>query len=337
MSSLLLRRLAWRAASWIPLAVAAALVTGCVKAPPVYRIGILIGADTMSGMVESFEGRMTEMGYVAGRNISYDTQKSNADPAGDKRIAARFAAEKVDLVFAFPGPTVGAVKAELQGTRIPIVFANSIVEGTGLVDSVRSPGGTITGVRNPGTELTLKSFESVVQLVPRPARIMVIYDPSYPTTPAALERLRAEAASLHAALQEVPVTRVQDTRAVLAGLEESGDARMSAILLLQDSIPRSTETVEVILQFADAHRVPIAGGPEALVRSGGIVLSVAADAAEMGGLAASLADQVLKGTPAGTISVVSPQPHLYINYRKAVALGLAVPDGLLKQAVEVIR
>ena len=327
---------------WFLLAVGAVviglLLSTCVsRIPKVYRVGILVGADTMSAAVDSFKASMTELGYVEGKNITYDVQKSNADPAEEQRISGKFAADKVDLVFAFPGQTARSAKAALQGTNIPIVFANAVIEGTDLVDSVRSPGGNITGVRVPGTELTLKSFESLLEFTPRFERIMVIYDPNYSTTPSALGALRSAALSSNVTLQEVHVTRVQDTQAVLQGLEKSGDTTMDAIMLLQDTIPRSSEATGLILKFADAHRVPVAGGPVALVRNGGVVLSVTSDVVEIGDLAASLADEIFKGTPAGTIPVVSPQPRLYINYTKAQELGLTVPQGLLKQATEIIR
>ena len=54
-------------------------------------------------------------------------------------------------------------------------------------------------------------------------------------------------------------------------------------------------------------------------------------------LAAPLADKVLKGTPAGTIPVVSDESFLQINYTVAQKLGVEVPEGLLSQADEVIR
>ena len=56
-----------------------------------------------------------------------------------------------------------------------------------------------------------------------------------------------------------------------------------------------------------------------------------------GSQAAPLADKILKGAAAGSIPVVSPESFLKINYKAAQALNLTVPDGLLRQAVEVIR
>jgi putative ABC transport system substrate-binding protein len=312
------------------------LLSGCAKTPKVYRVGILVGSDTMSPVVDAFKAGMTELGYVEGKNIVYDVQRSNADPEEEERIANKFVTDKVDLVFAFPGQPARSVKAAAQGTNIPVVFANAIIEGTDLIDSVRSPGGNITGVRFSGTDIALKSLESLLEFTPRFERIMVIYDPTYPSNPPVLEALHSAALSSNVTLQEVHITHIPDTQAVLQGLEKSGDTNMDAILLLPDLIPRSSEASGSILKFADEHRVPVVGGPIEVVRNGA-VLSATTDIVETGELAASLADKILKGTPAGTIPVMSPQPRLYINYTKAQELGLTVPQGLLKQAAEIIR
>jgi hypothetical protein len=58
---------------------------------------------------------------------------------------------------------------------------------------------------------------------------------------------------------------------------------------------------------------------------------------ECGKLAAPLADQILRGTPAGTASVATPEQYLRLNYGAAQGLGLTVPDGMLSLAVEVRR
>jgi putative tryptophan/tyrosine transport system substrate-binding protein len=317
--------------------VVVVLLGGCTgETPKKHRVGILIGADTLNNLADAIKTEMTKLGYIEGTNIVYDVQSSNSDSAKEQRIATTFVADKVDLVFAFPGQTALAMKTAAQETNIPIVFANAILEGTNLVDSVRSPGGNITGVRVPGPELALKSFESLLEITPPIKKIMIIYDPNYATNPATLAVLRPAALSSQTTLQEVQVVHVQDTQSVLQELEKSGEADMDAIILLADSIPRSSDASGFVLQFADAHRVPVAGGPSALVRKG-VLLSATTDIPSQGKLAASLADKIFKGTPAGTIPVMTPGPSLFINFSKAQELGLTLPEGLLKQAVEIIR
>ena len=50
-----------------------------------------------------------------------------------------------------------------------------------------------------------------------------------------------------------------------------------------------------------------------------------------------LADKALRGTPAGTIPVTTSDPVVQVNLRQAQAMGLTVPDGLLRQAKEIVR
>jgi putative ABC transport system substrate-binding protein len=310
---------------------------GCDKTPKAYRVGIVADTNTASTVIDAFKIGMNELSYVEGKNILYDVQRLNTDPAEAQRIVGKFATDKTDLLFVFYGPTALIMKAADRERKIPIVFAYAALEGTNLINSIRNPGENITGVRIPGPELALKSLESLLEFTPRMKRIMVIFEPQFPTAPTILEALRRAALSAGVTLQEVRVNRIEDIRAILQRLEKSGDTKMDAVMYVQDSISRSAEASGLILKFADVHRVPVAGGPAALVRKGGSVLSAATDVLEQVKVAASLSDKILKGIPAGTIPVISTEPHLYVNYRKAQELGLTVPPGLLKQASEIIR
>ncbi|CAG0935261.1 hypothetical protein TFLX_04093 [Thermoflexales bacterium] len=50
-----------------------------------------------------------------------------------------------------------------------------------------------------------------------------------------------------------------------------------------------------------------------------------------------LVDKIFKGLRAGTIPVISAENYIQINYKAAQAQGLTAPEGLLRQAHEVIR
>jgi putative ABC transport system substrate-binding protein len=53
--------------------------------------------------------------------------------------------------------------------------------------------------------------------------------------------------------------------------------------------------------------------------------------------AARLADQVLRGTAPADLPVESAEPCLRINLKTAEAIGLAIPDTILRQADTIIR
>ena len=138
---------------------------GCgEKKQKMYRVGILSGADPFINITDGFKAKMAELGYVEGKNISYDFQKLNVNPVGEKRAAEKFVQDKVDLIFAFPTEPALAAQAATQGTDIPVVFAMAGIEGNNLVESVSKPGGNVTGLRFPGPELTVKRLELLHEL-----------------------------------------------------------------------------------------------------------------------------------------------------------------------------
>lgn len=314
------------------------LLSGCrgTQKPKVYRVGILSGVDAFASIADGFKAGMTELGYIEGENIVYDLQKVNADPVKEQQILEKFVADKVDLMFVFPTDSAVAAKAATQGTNIPVVFAFANLEGVNLVENVRQPGGNITGVRYPGPDLAVKRFEFLRELMPQLKRLWITFDANYPATQSALDALRPAALSAGVTLVEVPVTSVADIQADLQARAQLSDIGMDAILIMPEVLSQSPDGWAVISQFAMEHKVPIAGsaGFEA---DSGAVFSYIPDNVETGRLAAPLADKILKGTPAGSIPVVTPESRLRLNYKLAQALGLTVTEALLRQASEVIR
>ena len=321
----------------VGMMVLSLLVSGCgTQKPKVYRVGILSGLDTFASIADGFKAGMTELGYVEGKNITYDLQKLNNNPEGEQKAAKKFVDDKVDLIFAFPLGASKTAKAATQGTKVPVVFANSTTEGSGLVESVRQPGGNITGVRSPGSDLTVKRFEFLLEFAPQLKRLGAIYNPNYAANKPALEALRPVVSSKGIKLVEAPVASLTDMKAELQARAASGDIGMDAILILPDDLSQSTEGWPMISKFAAEHKVPI-GGSALFELTTGALFTNNTDNAETGKLAATLADKILKGVSAGSLPVLTPEAHLQINYKLAQELGLTVPEGLLRQADKVIR
>ena len=312
------------------------LLSGCNSKPKVYRVGILSGSDAFSAMGNGFKEKMTELGYVEGQNIVYDFQKLNADPPGYQRVTKKFVADKVNMIFAFPTEPALAAKTATQGTNIPVVFAHAGLEGTSLVKSVRETGGNLTGTRFPGPDLIVKRFEFLLALKPNVKQLYIPYDKNYPLCAPALNALRPYARSKRVTLVELPVTSVKELQADLQARNKSADVGMDAILLLPELLMQSPDGWATISTFAKEHKLPLVGSSDKTIQSGSI-LTYNVNPLESGGIAATIADKILKGTPAGTIPVVTPEAHLKFNYKLARKLGLKVPEGLLCIATEIIR
>ncbi len=306
------------------------------KKSKIYRIGVLSGSGAFIHVTDGFKEKMAQLGYTEGRNIVYDVYNMDANKAGEKEIAEKFVKDKVDLIFAFPTETAMAAITAVKGTGIPVVFANVGIEGLNLVKSVREPGGNITGVRFPAPELTVKRFELLMELAPGIKRLWATYDRNYPLIGPTLDVLRPIVAARGVKLIEVPVDSIDDIRADLLARAKSTDIGIDAIQMLPDLLTRSPACLAVITKFADDHKLPVAGGSPFTVDKGA-VFSYAITSPEVGKMAAPLVDKIFKGTPAGTIPIVTPEAQLRLNYRQAQKLGLKVPEGILKMANEVIR
>jgi putative tryptophan/tyrosine transport system substrate-binding protein len=321
----------------VGMIVATLVLSACgATATKVYRVGVLSGLDFFANTTDGFKAKMTELGYVEGQNIVYDVQKTDFDMAAYKRILQKFVADKVDLVFVFPTEASLEAKAATQGTNIPVVFAQAFVEGNTLVDNVRQPGGNITGVRFPSPDIGVKRLEILHQLAPEAKRVWVPYLQGYPSVPPVLEAMRPAAASLGITLVEGPATSPADIQADLQARAKLADIGLDAIITIPEPLNVQPDAMMAIGNFATEHKVPM-GGAFVSAEGYGIVFAALSNNIEVGKLAATLADKILKGIPAGTIPVVSPESYLRINYKLAQTLNLTVPDGLLRQAVEVIR
>jgi len=319
------------------LITACVFISGCgEKKEKVYHVGILSGLDFFASTADGIKEKMTELGYIEGRNIVYDLHELNADPAGEERIARKFVEDKVDLIFAFPAEPSFAAKAAAQGTNIPVVFALAGIEGNDLVESISKPGGNITGVRFPGPESTVRRLDILHELVPQANRIYIIYDPNYPTSPTAVEQLRSAIRDTALTLVEDPVNNLEELRATLQKRAVSNDIGIDAILIMPEILTQTSEGFGEILKFANEHKVPI-GGAMSYTADLGAMFSYSPDIFELGMLAAVQADKIFRGTPAGTIMVITPEMYLRLNYRVIKELGLNASEGLLSKAKEIIR
>jgi putative ABC transport system substrate-binding protein len=314
----------------------AVLLGGCSLKSKVYKVGILTDNYSFHAIGDGFKVKMTNLGYVMGKNIVYVEQPLSSDPADLQPQAKALIDQKVDLIFSFPAPETAAAYAATLGTTVPVVCAYAQLDGTNMIRSVREPGGNLTGVRYPGPETVSKRLETMIEIAPNAKRIWIGYDKSGPNTAIALGALRPLATSLGVTLVEVPVSVKAGLAADLSARAHLADIGLDAILIMPDDFNASPDGFAVLSKFASDHRIPIAGGLPTMIQNGAVFAN-GPDLATIGNLAAVSAAEILRGTPAGTIPVITPDQNLYINYRTAQALGLTLSEGLLAQASKVIR
>ncbi|HOI96623.1 MAG TPA: ABC transporter substrate-binding protein [Syntrophobacter fumaroxidans] len=320
------------------LAIAVGLLfSGCAdRKPGMKRVGILCGLDVLFQTVEGFKGGMQEMGYVEGVDIAYDVKRTNFDPETEERILRKFVADRVDVILVFPSEPAITAKEVSQGTPIPVVFCQTYTEGTNLIKSVPEPGGNITGVRFPGPDLALKRFEILHELLPQAKVFWVPYARDVPIVPPQLAVLRPVAEQAGITLVESPFESPEDLFQFMEQRDKAGDIGIDAVLLISEPLTRIPAVFEAMGKFAFKHHIPI-GGTIISSKEHSTLFGVAAKSLVSGRLAAVQTHKILKGMPAGSIPVISAESFFQLNYKVARELGLNVPEGLLKQADEIIR
>jgi putative ABC transport system substrate-binding protein len=318
--------------------IAAMLLSGCgqLQSSKVHKVGILIGLDFVAPIADGFKAGMAELGYVEGENIVYDVQVTNFDIPTYQATLKKFVADKVDMIVVTPTEATIEAKAIAQEADIPVVFSFAFTEGMGIIDSVREPGGNITGVRFPGIDITVKRFEILRELAPDAKRIWMPYQRGYPIVAPQLEALKPLAEAAGVTLIEFPADNAAEIQAELDARAAADDIGMDAILILVEPLLVAPDAFTATAKFAYDYKLPF-GGAYFSTDEYSSIFGVNVNLFESGRLAAPLADKIFKGTAAGTIPAVSPENFIQIDYKTAQEFDLTVPEGLLKQADEIIR
>ena len=149
------------------------------------RIGYLYQGDRSSDSTraEAIRLALRELGYIEGQNIAIEYRYAEGKRGRESELAAELVRLKVDLILVAGGGDW--IQAAKNATKtIPIVMTGTggdPVEA-GLIESLARPGGNVTGVTNISPELGGKRLELLKEVVPKVARVAVIYNPTNPSS-----------------------------------------------------------------------------------------------------------------------------------------------------------
>ena len=147
-------------------ALAAPLAAEAQQAGAIHRIGLL-GPGGPGPGPEEFRRGLSELGYVEGRNIRFESRWAENKIERLPELAAELVQARVDVIVAFISSAAKA--AQQSTTTIPIVMVSvGDPVGLGLVASLGRPGGNITGTTSFGPELGAKRLQLLKELIPRP-------------------------------------------------------------------------------------------------------------------------------------------------------------------------
>lgn len=247
--------------------------------------------------------------------------------------AAELVALGVDLIVVHGDSP--AVKAAMAATRtIPIFFLwIGDPVGQGLVQSLRHPGGNVTGLSFLGPEVELKRLELLKQAVPSITHIAVLTNPDTPDLGKPLAMMQAASRGLGVELAVFEVRAAGDLPGVL---EQVALAKVDGLLVQEDFVLDHLIKAKdsAVAAFALRHRLPLAAAGMA---DKGVLVSYAFDWDAHFRQAARLIDKLLKGARPADIPIEQPSRfELAIDLKTARALGITVPRSMLLRADKVI-
>jgi putative ABC transport system substrate-binding protein len=168
------------------------------------------------GRLAAFRQGLSETGFVEGRNVLIEYR--TVDNEGDRlrMLAGEFANRPVNVLAASGIPA--ALAAKEATTVIPIVFfvAGDPVK-LGLVTSLNSPGGNLTGTTSLGAELLQKRLELARELLPTASTVGLLVNPTNPNTEAILSDARTAARRFGLNLDVLHASTIGDIDASFAG------------------------------------------------------------------------------------------------------------------------
>jgi putative ABC transport system substrate-binding protein len=283
------------------------------------------------GTYDAFVGRLRELGYVEGRNITIQWRFADGQYERLPDLAAELVRLEPDVIVAAPSPAIRA--AQRATSTIPIVFPGTgDPVGSGFVASLARPGANVTGIANGNLEVAAKTLELLREVLPRMSTVALLANPGSSTEP-------AMAASITSAAQKlgvrVVVLAAGTPEAIDRAFARMHDERADAVIVGADALMNMQRSQ--IAQLALRHRLPSVSQGDSFARGGGL-LAYGVNANESYRLAAVYVDRILRGANVAELPVEQPSKvELVVNLKTAAALGIAIPEAVLLRADEVLR
>jgi len=262
-----------------------------------------------------------------GYQVTYHDHIAQGNIGTANLIARQILGENPDVVVPIATPTAQACAQVIK--QVPIVFAAvSDPVGAGLVKSFEHPGGNVTGTSDMSP--VDRQLALIREILPGLKRIGIIYNSGEANSLAILQVLKVEAAKLGIAVEEATVSNS-------AGVSQAARSlvgRADAVYIPTDNTVVSA--FEAITKVGMQSKLPVfAADVDSVAR--GAIAALAVDYHRMGLQTGEMVARILEGAePAETPVETLKELLVHINPQSAAAMGVTLPEGLVKRADKII-
>jgi len=316
-------------------AIAALLAAGMMPAAraaaePVKRVGYLSGGSNSSG--EIGQG-LAKLGWTEGRNVRFEVRPAppGAPPAVLATAVADLVGAKVDVLVAF----TDRVDALAAATRaIPIVAGmHPDPVGMGLAQSLRAPGGNVTGL-SAGARESASAWVGILRTMrPRLNRIAIVHGARGEARMRMVTKGWVDvAAPIGIAFSYAPCATLADVERAFDAL---GDPARAAAFLLFGGMTLVALPIEIqkdVHELALRRRLATVGEARE-----GALMSYDASHSDPMGRVVSIIDKILRGGKVAEIPIELPdRTEFVVNRATARAIGAELAPEILLRATEVV-
>lgn len=294
------------------------------------RIGVLT-ARQPSVYLPAVLKRLAELGYVEGRNLVVDYRSADGVAERFPSLARDLIRAKSDLIFAI-GPEQSARALLEAKADVPVVVLAVDYDPvkTGMISSLRRPGGNVTGMVLLQPTLAAKRLELLREIVPKAKRMLVLADP-FSTDQLETIRQAAEKLRVDIIVETFPALPYDFESAFAKGRA----AGVEAVLLPASPVFLDQRTK--LSDLAIKHRLPSIGA-HVVHAEAGHLMSYGVNPATAFVRAGDMAASILKGAKPGDIPVEQPTEFEFtLNLKTAKALGIKIPGSIMVRANRVIE
>jgi len=290
---------------------------------PVYKIGIVQLAEhpALDAATQGFKDALTEK---LPDQVVFDLQNAQGEQTNSTTIVNKFVNDKVSLIMA---NATNAVKAAREATSTIPIVGTSVTDyvKSGLVASNEAPGGNVTGAsdNNPvGVQVEL-----LKALVPNAKVVGIVYSSAEENSE--IQAVEAKAA-LEAKGYEVKIYTVADSNEIQTVVTKAC-TEVDAFYEPSDNLIASN--VPTMANITTAAGIPVITAESSMCEAG-FLATYSISYYDLGHKAGEMAFEILVNgadpakTPIFTFDTTNLT--LFINKEVATALGIKIPEGLIK-------
>lgn len=253
-------------------------------------VGVVAGfaeADMRLPMM-AFRSKLTELGWVEGRNLSIDAIPGAGDYERMAAAAGLLVSRNPDVIVTIGTPALAAVRQHTLS--IPVVFA--VVADpvrAGIIESLARPGGHATGFTNFEFSIGGKWLELLREMSPHLTRAIVLANPTNSTT-SPMTRSIEDAG--RAASIEITTALFRNVPDIQAAISNGAQQPSCGLIVLPDGLALVHN--ELIIGLAERHGLPAVYAYRVCAEKGGL-LTYGLDISEMHRKVAEYVDRIFRG------------------------------------------